>query len=51
MIRFAKAIMVIGHSIACVLLAGYVFTPIMRFGHAALGSWVWVCDARKRADA
>ncbi len=51
MIRFAKAIMVIGHSIACVLLAGYVFTPIMRFGHAALGLWVWVCDARKRADA
>jgi hypothetical protein len=34
MIRFAKAIMVNGHSIACVLLAGYVFAPVMRFGHA-----------------
>ena len=32
MIRFAKAIMVNGHSIACVLLAGYVFTLVMRFG-------------------
>jgi hypothetical protein len=32
MIRFAKAIMVNGHSIACVLLAGYVFAPVMRFG-------------------
>jgi hypothetical protein len=48
-IRFAKAIVVAGHSIACVLLAGYVFTLIMRFGHAALGLWVWVCYTRKRA--
>jgi hypothetical protein len=38
MIRFAKAIMVNAHSIACVLLAGYVFALVMRFGHA-----VWVC--------
>ena len=38
MIRFAKAIMVNGHSIACVLLAGYVFALVMRFGHAV---WVW----------
>ncbi|MDC1408982.1 hypothetical protein N8524_11785 [Candidatus Puniceispirillum sp.] len=42
MIRFAKAIMVTGHSIACVLLAGYVYAPVIRFGHAALGLWVWV---------
>ena len=44
MIRFAKAIMVNGHSIACVLLAGYVFAPVMRFGFGALGLglWVWV---------
>ena len=34
MIRFAKGIMVNGHSIACVLLAGYVFAPVMRFGFA-----------------
>ncbi|MDA7587095.1 hypothetical protein N8783_04345 [Alphaproteobacteria bacterium] len=38
MIRFAKAILVNGHSIACVLLAGYVFVPVMRFGYA-----VWPC--------
>jgi 4-amino-4-deoxy-L-arabinose transferase-like glycosyltransferase len=38
MIRFAKAIMVNAHSIACVLLAGYVFALVMRFGHAV---WVW----------
>ena len=37
MIRFAKAIMVNGHSIACVLLAGYVFAPVMRFGFVGLG--------------
>ena len=36
MIRFAKAIMVNAHSIACVLLAGYVFALVMRFG-----VWVW----------
>jgi hypothetical protein len=49
MIRFAKAIMVNGHSIACVLLAGYVFTLVMRFGFVGLGLglglgfgvWVW----------
>ena len=49
MIRFAKAIMVNGHSIACVLLAGYVFAPVMRFGFVGLGLglgfgfgvWVW----------
>ena len=39
MIRFAKAIMVNAHSIAYVLLAGYVFALVMRFGHAV---WVWV---------
>ena len=37
MIRFAKAILVTGHSIACVSLAGYGFTLVMRFGHSALG--------------
>jgi len=46
MIRFAKAIIVNAHSIACVLLAGYVFALVMRFGHAVwvwgLGLWVWV---------
>ena len=43
MIRFAKAIMVTGDSIACVLLAGYVFAPVMRFGYAALVMRLWVC--------
>ena len=31
-----KAIMVTGHSIACVLLAGYVFAPVIRH---------WVCGS------
>ena len=40
MIRFAKAIMVNAHSIACVLLAGYVFALVMRFG-MRFGFGVW----------
>ncbi|MDA8536251.1 hypothetical protein N9L23_02665 [Alphaproteobacteria bacterium] len=46
MIRFAKAILVNGHSIACVLLAGYVFVPVMRFGHT-VWVWVWVWAIRR----
>ena len=38
MIRFAKAIMVTGHSIACVLLAGYVFARL-----CGLVMLPWVC--------
>ncbi len=40
MIRFAKTIMVYGHSIACILLAGYVFTLVM---------WFWLYGFRDAA--
>ena len=46
MIRFAKAIMVNGHSIACVLLAGYVFALVMRFGGLGLGFGRYVFRGR-----
>jgi hypothetical protein len=43
--------MVNAHSIACVLLAGYVFALVMRFGHAALGLGFGFVMRDKLADA